>query len=136
MFSLWVIRQLIPNLIQKLPELIETKELDTIIRNMEKKEWNTARQNWYTKIMKKDLSNTKKIDFIGEVEHFFLRYMYIFQTHNLIQKCSKDCIYNGNMILSDNSSIIGFAKLRQKNIAIISSDFTNCLLYMIYLINL
>ena len=73
---------------------------------MEKKEWITARQNWYTKIMKKDLSNTKKIDFIGEVEHFFLRYMYIFQTHNLIQKCSKDCIYNGNMILSDNFSII------------------------------
>ncbi len=112
---------MIPDLIQNLPKLEETKVLETIIKNIENKEWNTARQNWYTQIMKKDISNTKTVDFFGEVEQFFLKYMYVFQTHNLVQKCSNDCINNGNMILSENSGIIGYAKLKHKNISIVSS---------------
>jgi hypothetical protein len=76
--------------------------------------------------MNKDISITKKVDFFGEVEQFFLKYMYVFQTHNLVQKCSNDCINNGNMILSENSGRIGHAKLKHKNVAIVSSYFANC----------
>ena len=76
--------------------------------------------------MKEDIAKAKKIDFYGEIEQYFLKYIYIFQTHSLLQNCSKDCIYNGNMIISDNSAIIGFGKLRQKNIAIVSSEISKC----------
>ena len=71
LFALWVIKQLIPDLIQNLPKLEETKVLETIIKNIKSKEWNTARQNWYTQIMKKDISNIKKVDFFGELEQCF-----------------------------------------------------------------
>ena len=64
-------------------------------------------------MMQKEISKAENTDFYGEVEQFFLKYMYIFQTHSLIQNCKTDCIYNGNMMLSDNSAIIGFGKLRQ-----------------------
>jgi hypothetical protein len=35
LFALWVIKQLIPDLIQNLPKLEETKVLETIIKNIE-----------------------------------------------------------------------------------------------------
>jgi hypothetical protein len=61
--------------------------------------------------MEKDLSKTSEVDFFGEVDEFFLKYIYIYQTHNLILKCTEDCIYNGNLLISENSAIVSFARL-------------------------
>jgi hypothetical protein len=98
-----------------------------IISNTENKKWNEARKIWYTKIMRKDLSNVTENDFYGEVEEFFLKYIYIFQAHSLTQKCSESCIYYRNLILTENSTIVEFGRLKDKKIAIISSEFPNCI---------
>jgi hypothetical protein len=127
-FAFWELKKIIPNFEERLPQLEQSNQLKEIISNIENKNWNGARQNWYTKIMKLDLSNGREIDFYEEVEEFFLKYVYIFQTHSLIQKCSESCINDGNMILSDTSSIIEFGRLKDKTTAIISSEFSNCLI--------
>ena len=106
LFSFWVLNKIIPNFEVKLPELEQSNQLKEIFTNIEKKNWNEARKIWYTKIMHADLSEKTEIDFYGEVEEFFLKHIYIFQTHSLIQKCSDSCIYNGNLILSDKSAIV------------------------------
>jgi hypothetical protein len=43
--------------IQKLPQLEESKIIEEIIDYIERKDWNSERQNWYSNIMKNDLTN-------------------------------------------------------------------------------
>ena len=125
LFSFWVMKKTTSNFQERLPKLNQSKFLEIIISNIENKDWNLARQNWYTLIMEKDLSKTSEVDFFGEVDEFFLKYIYIYQTHNLIQKCTEDCIYNGNLLISENSAIISFARLKNKTIGIVSYS-SNC----------
>jgi hypothetical protein len=121
-------KKTISNFQERLPKLNQSKFLEIIISNIENKDWNLARQNWYTLIMEKDLSKTSEVDFFGEVDEFFLKYIYIYQTHNLIQKCTEDCFYNGNLLISENSAIVSFARLKKKTIGIVSysSNCSNC----------
>ena len=99
LFSIWVMSKLIPDFVKNLPQLDETKNIEVILSNIEKGDRKMARQNWYTQIMNEDIAKAKKIDFYGEIEQYFLKNIYIFQTHSLLQNCSKDCIYTGNMII-------------------------------------
>jgi hypothetical protein len=123
LFSFWVMKKTISNFKERLPKFNQSKFLETIISNIENKDWNLARQNWYTLIMKKDLSKTSEVDFFGEVNEFFLKSIYIYQTHK--QKCTEDCIYKGYLLISENSAIICFARLKNKTIAIVSYT-SNC----------
>jgi len=84
LLSLWVMNKIIPAFIQKLPQLEETKIIEEIIDYIERKDWNSARQNWYSKIMKNDLTNINLVDFYGEIQEYFMKYIYNFQTHSLI----------------------------------------------------
>jgi hypothetical protein len=126
LFSFWVLNQIIPNFIAKFPKLEQTNKIGEIITNIANNEWNRARQNWYSKIMKEDLSKVSEVDFYGEIEEYFFKYINIFQTHNLIQKCTENCVYNKNMILSDNSSIVEFGRLKDGRIALLTSEYANC----------
>jgi hypothetical protein len=118
--------KIIPAFIQNFPQLEETKIIEEIIDYIERKDWNSARQNWYSKIMKNDLTNINLVDFYGEIQEYFMKDIYNFQTHSLIQICTENCIYNGNMILSEKSSIVEFGRLKDKTIAVVSSDFSFC----------
>jgi hypothetical protein len=113
LFALWELSQIVSELLEKLTQLDQTVTIKTIINNIEIKNWNLARQNGYTLIMKKDLNTNHKINFFGEVEVFFLKYIYAYQTHSLLQKCKTNCIYNGNLIISDNSAILAYRLIIQ-----------------------
>ena len=127
LFAFWVMSQIVPNFLERLPPLEQTIAMKTIVNNIDTKDWNMARQNWYTLIMKKNIrTNEERINFFGEVEVFFLNYVYSYQTHSLLQKCKSNCVYNGNLIISDHSNIIAFAKLKKQNIDIVSSGFNVC----------
>ena len=127
LFAFWVMSKIVPDFLERLPLLEQTNAMKIIIKNIDSKDWNLARQNWYTLIMKKNINiNQEQIDFFGEVEVFFLNYIYTYQTHSLLQKCKLNCVFNGNLILSDHSDIIAFAKLKSKNISIVSSGFNVC----------
>jgi hypothetical protein len=120
--------QIVPNFLERLPPLEHTIAIKTIVNNIDTKDWNMARQNWYTLIMKKNIrTNEDQINFFGEVEDFFLNYVYSYQKHSLLQKCKSNCVYNGNLIISDHSDIIAFGKLKKKNIGIVSSGFNVCI---------
>jgi hypothetical protein len=74
--------KIIPAFIQKLPQLEETKIIEEIKDYIERKDWNSARQNWYSKIMKNDLTNINIVDFYGEIQEYFMKFIYNFQTHS------------------------------------------------------
>jgi hypothetical protein len=46
LFSIWVMSKLIPYFVKNLPQLDETKNIEVILSNIEKGDWNMARQNW------------------------------------------------------------------------------------------
>ena len=114
LFSFWVLNKLIPRFSERILQIRQSEAIQEIINDIESHQWDNARQNWYTKVMLKDISNKKQIDFFGTVQEHFIQYMYIYQTHDLIQDCSKDCIYNGNLIVSDNSDVLLLGRLQKK----------------------
>jgi hypothetical protein len=128
LFAMWVMSHIVPNFLERLPQLEPTNAIKTIINNIETRDWNLARKNWFTKIMKKDIDDeqNQSINFFGEIEVFFLKYIYTYQTHDLLQKCKANCIYNGNLIISDKADILAFAKLKNNKIEIVAPDFSVC----------
>lgn len=105
LFGIWVIKKIAPSL--NIDKHEHALALNSILANIETKNWNNARQIWYQKVMKRKLTaNIKRIDFFGTLEKFFLQYMYDYQTHDLIQKCRVDCINNGNTLIVEKSYLI------------------------------
>ena len=126
LFALWVLSKLIQNFNFNLPNLDHTSTLNEVVHNIDIYNWNNARQLWYTNIMKKNIRNKRELSFFGTVEDFFLKYMYIYQKHDLIQKCSKNCINNGNIIISEQSDILHFGKIKNKGVEIVTDMLYKC----------
>ena len=125
LFAFWVLSRLISDFQEKIPQLVHTRAIKEIIKEIENFEWDKARQIWYETVMQESLK-TKKVNFYGEVEVFFLKYMYIYQTHNLIQICTQNCNNNGNLIIAENSGIINFGRLKNTGIGIVTDLTFKC----------
>ena len=76
--------------------------------------------------MLETLTGKSNVNFYGDVESFFLKYVYVYQLHNLIQICSTDCNLNGNLIISENSGILNFGKLKNNQIEIVTDLSYKC----------
>jgi hypothetical protein len=48
LFAFWVMSQIVPNFLERLPPLEQTIAIKTIVNYIDTKDWNMARQNWYT----------------------------------------------------------------------------------------
>ena len=127
LFALWVLSKLMSNFHQLNAFLEHTDALNEIILNIEMFNWNNARQIWYTKVMKLNYRNKKKLCFFGTVEDMFLKYMYSYQTHDLIQNCSIDCIYNGNTLISEKSDLLQFGKT-DNGVKVVTETTNQCLM--------
>jgi hypothetical protein len=103
-----------------------TNFIKQIILKIETCNWNEARQIWYTKIMKMNVRNKQQISFFGTVEDMFLKYMYIYQKHDMIQHCSTGCIKDKS-ILSERSDILHFARKKNNKVEIVSDISNKCL---------
>ena len=114
--------KLLPGFSEKIPQLEHTEALKKIINDIDLNHWDDARQKWFIDVMGKDISKKTQINFYGTMQEFFFQYMYAYQTHDLIQKCSTDCILNGNLIISDNSNFLLLGRLQKnKSIHFVSS---------------
>ena len=76
-----------------------------IIKKIENCMWDNARQMWFTNKMQEKLLKNNVYNFYGEVEVFLMKFIYQFKLHSLIQNCSQNCMYNRNVIVSENSII-------------------------------
>ena len=76
-----------------------------IIKKIENCMWANARQMWFTNKMQEKLLKNNVYNFYGEVEVFLMKFIYQFKLHSLIQNCSQNCMYNRNVIVSENSII-------------------------------
>ena len=126
LFSFWVMSKLIPMFNQKILNHLHGEDIKIIIDSIDNYMWDNARKIWFTNIMKGKIPKNNIINFYGDVQFFFLQYIYQFQSHSLIQNCSKNCIYNGNFLISENSNIIQFARLRNDEIKIVSDLSNKC----------
>ena len=126
LFALWVLSKVVKNFFEKIPKLEQTKAIIDIINNIDIYQWDIARQIWFTDIMKEDISSKQQINFFGTVEDYFLKYMYVYQKHNLIQQCSKECINNGNLIISEQSDVINLGKLKNVGTRIVTDLSSIC----------
>lgn len=112
LFALWVLHRQVPNFINTLPQLEITVTIKKIIENIQEQKWNLARQLWIVDIMKykeKPIRNT--ISMFGSESEMFLKYIGIYQKHNLKQICTLNCEYTNKIINKDNYYIF----FEQKN---------------------
>ncbi len=81
-----------PNFHNRIGTFKNKVTLIKIIENIAILNWDYARQLWSSGIMKMDFRNKNTvIDFLGSIENYFLKYVYDYQMHNIIQKCSDEC---------------------------------------------
>ena len=130
LFAFWVLKQIIPTLIEKMAPGELTNNIKEIVNHIDNNDWDQAKLTWLLKVMKKDISKYKRsvVSFFGEVENFFLKYVIGYQNHSLIQNCSNNCAFNGNTIITENSEIIrlGRQKNNKNNIGLVSSYIDKC----------
>ena len=126
LLSFWVMNYLIKDFKKAMPALEHTTSIINIINNIEIGQWDMARQIWYSDVMKMSLFGKKQVNFYGTVEDFFLQYMKLYQKHDLIQKCTRGCIYNGNLIVEENLDILHFGRLKNNEIGIVTSIKNKC----------
>lgn len=127
LFALWVMSKLMPLFNDAIPKLVHTEAILDIIKHIDQYDWDFARQIWYEKVMKLNVTVAKgTINFYGSVENFFLKYMYDFQCHDLLQMCSSSCILNRNLIVSENASVLHFGKIDNQEIRIVTDLLNKC----------
>ena len=129
LYALWFLSHVLhtnQTFAENIPKIPQSNVILELIEYIDSNKWDEAREIWYLKMMNEDLSGKKIVDFFGEVEEFFINYMLCFQTHNVYQLCSLKCILNGNLIISENSGIINFAKLKNNQIGIVTDLSYKC----------
>ena len=110
LFSLWVLSKIDANFLSNILIFEETPLLLTIINNIDILNWNMAKQIWVNKIMKYNQSVIRNtISIFGNERDRLVYFLRRFQTHQLIQTCSENCIFNEH-VFSDNSFCIFFDK--------------------------
>jgi hypothetical protein len=110
-FSFWVMKALVPNFTEGIPELALTSKIRDIIRYIELFDWNTVREIWVVDFMSyTGRAVSRTIDLYKTERHNFLMPISEFQQYWTQQSCSEGCPLN-NLILSENSYIILFNKI-------------------------
>jgi hypothetical protein len=112
LFAFWVISKLDQRLIQFLPESDITAPLKKIITEIDNIQWDSARQIWYTEVMKQKITK-QEISFFGTVQEFFIKFLYHYQQHDIIQQCMEGCLKNKTEVLHRESSILLLGKIRK-----------------------
>jgi hypothetical protein len=106
------------------------KNLNPIIReivnSIDVMNWDRARELWIIETIEyKNAVVANHISLFGSEDSRFLKYLRHRQIHQLRQVCINECIYNKNLILSDNSTDIYFIK-KQDIIALYSAYTSKC----------
>jgi hypothetical protein len=125
LFAFWVLSKLIPMFKERIPNRLHKNDIIKIIESIENLMWDNARKIWFLEIMKGKIPKNNSVNFFGEIQVFFLQHINHFQSHTLLQNCTKSCILNGKTI-SQNSNIIQLAKLRNNEVKIISNLANKC----------
>ena len=124
LFALWVLSKTIMNFQDRLdPQQDNTMKLKEIINNIDSYNWSRSREIWAFEIMKVKTDDSNQIDFFGTIEDKFTKYLNQYQKHELRQKCSRECIFDGNVIISDSSMLIYLEKIIN-NAVIVSSKYS------------
>ena len=126
LFALWVLSKLMPNFNIDIAKFEYASTLIDIIQNIDVYNWDNARQLWYTRVMKKNIRNKNHLSFFGTVEDYVLKFFYNYQNHDLVQKCTIGCLLNGNTIISENSYILYFGKIRNIGVDIVTDSLHKC----------
>jgi hypothetical protein len=129
LFAFWVMSKISPGFLEKIQPNETTNAIKEIVSHIDMNNWDKAKQTWFLKVMRKDISKYKRsINFYGEVETFFLQYVLGYQNHSLIQICTNSCSNNGNTIITEDSKIIclGRQKNEKNNIGVVSTFIDKC----------
>jgi hypothetical protein len=114
LFSLWVIYRQKISIIEgyKSFDSNKYKIIKSIINNIERNNWNKAKELWIFKIMKKDKSSidNNNISLFGSEDMMFFQYITNYQEYRLIQKCRQTCKKN-NYIHRSKAKYIFFKKV-------------------------
>ena len=105
LFGLWISSKLNLRFLSTLKETHITRHIVEILNDINKKDWNSAREKWVTKILdKKQIIRKSKfsqiISIYGSTEDIFFNRLNDFQRYTLRQQCSNNCRFN-NSDLSD-----------------------------------
>lgn len=114
LFAFWFLFKISPNFLEGLNEIdeLKTQTLKNIIQNIDKLNWNKAKELWILKIMNIEvLPEASSISLFGSELNQFTRYLSDFQKHQIIQKCKLNCVFNENLIIREDSDVIYFKKL-------------------------
>ena len=126
LFGFWILYKIMPNFVERIPKPEQSEFIKEIIHKIDDYQWDNARKIWYLNIMKKKISNKRKINFYGTVEDFFIKFMYEFQKHSLILSCSNNCKLNKKEIISEQADIIQIGKSKDKGIGIVTDLSYKC----------
>ncbi len=92
LLAIWYLSKIMPNFHNRIGTFKNKVTLIKLIENIAILNWDYARQLWFSEIMKMDFRNKNTvIDFLGSIENYFLKYVYDYQMHNIIKKCSDEC---------------------------------------------
>ncbi len=110
LLSLWIMNKLEYNFLNHLPLIELTGLLKIIIDQINLKKWDLSRQIWIVDVMKYDKAlENNKISIFGTIHEMFIKYMGVYQQHNIVQKCDIHC-ENHNKIVSDQVNQLFFRK--------------------------
>jgi len=125
LFSLWGVNLILPNFLENIPRLSKTEKLIEVINNIDKLNWDKARELWIIEFINfREKPNRKTISLFGSERSNFIQHIEEFQRHDLIQRCSELCPDN-NKILSNSNYMIFFEKNNQK-VELISAYGAKC----------
>ena len=114
LFALWVLDKMYPAFLNLLPVIELSDILKKIINNIDLLNWNTARHLWIVEIMKysKEPRNLR-ISLFGSEYDMFIKYLLIYQLHDVKQICTVSCLYN-NKKISTTREVLMFKKSKDK----------------------
>ena len=125
LLAIWYLSKIMPNFHNRIGTFKNKVTLIKIIENIDILNWDYARQLWFTEIMKMDFRNKNTvIDFFGSIENYFLKYVYDYQMHNIIQKCSDECNKNGT-IFHAKSEILNLGKTKD-DFTLLTDIYNTC----------
>ena len=121
LFGLWISSKLNLRFLSTLKETHKTRQIVEILNDINKKDWNSAREKWVTKILdKKQIIRQSKfskiVSIYGSTEDIFFNHLNDFQIYTLRQQCLNNCRLN-NSDLSDKLIETGiYSVILKKNI--------------------
>jgi hypothetical protein len=125
LFAFWVLNYEKPKLIDTIADKKLKDNIKKIVQNIEKLEWDDAKQHWLVSVMKYNenpVSNT--ISLWGSLHDRFVHFFITEQTHNLKQFCRKNCILN-NQLVSEGREILMFEKSKN-DVKLHAFPYKNC----------